>query len=389
MDFSISPQAEAFRAEVRSFLAEHVTDEVREVMHSGTLHDWDLHRKIAEKGWLWAGVPSELGGGGRDPLEMAILWEEMTLAGAPYDGMSVAILVACVILSTGNDFLKQEVAHRILDGEGLASLGYSEPESGSDVAAAATRAVRDGDQWVITGQKMWTSLAHEASWIILLTRTNPDVAKHKGLTMFIVPTDTPGIEVQPVWTMGTERTNATFYDEVRLDDKWRLGEVDGGWNTMKVALSFERGVMGGTLHSDPLLRHAIDHASATTRADGSLVIEDPVVRERLARTAIDVEVARLMTYRAAWVASSGKLSGLEGTMVKLFATEVYKKHAHWFFDMAGREGLLRHEEPDSPMGGYLDESWRHAPVVTLYGGTSEISRNMVAEHHLGLPKARR
>ena len=148
----------------------------------------------------------------------------MQLARAPIDAMAVAIIVAAILLEHGNDFLKETAVPRLLDGSALGCFGYTEPESGSDVAAATTRAVRDGDEWVINGAKMWTTMAHVADYVILLTRTDPDVPKHKGLTFFLVPLDTPGIEIQPVPTMATERSNATFYDDVRLSDDWRVGD---------------------------------------------------------------------------------------------------------------------------------------------------------------------
>ncbi|MDH3708037.1 MAG: acyl-CoA dehydrogenase family protein, partial [Acidimicrobiia bacterium] len=345
-------------------------------------------RKMAAKGWLNGAVPEELGGGGRDAIEMSVLIEELQLFRAPIDAMGVVIALASIILEMGNDFLKAEVVPKLLSGESLGSFGYSEPESGSDVAAAQTKAVRDGDEWVINGTKMWTTMAHEADYVILLTRTNPDVPKHKGLTFFIVPFDTPGIEIQPVWTMGYERSNATFYDEVRLDDKWRLGDVDGGWAVMKTALKFERGIAGGQFFSPPLIEDAVAYAREHRRPDGTLLIDDPVVRERLVRAMIDVEVCRVFAQRVAYGAATGAPFGVEGSMTKLFASESFKKHSNWFIDMMGAEGLLRHGEPDAPMGGFIEESFRHAPVTTIYGGTSEINRNMVAEGHLRLPRAR-
>lgn len=231
-------------------------------------------------------------------------------------------------------------------------------------------------------------MAHIADYVLLLTRTNPDVAKHRGLTMFVVPLDTPGVEIQPVHTMGLERSNATFYDDVRIDDKWRIGDVDGGWTVMKAALKYERGIAGGQYYSAPLIAAAVDYAINRRRADGTLVIDDPVVRERLVRAMIDVEVCRGFAYNTAFLASEGAMFGVEGSMTKLFASEGYKKHAGWFVDMAGAEGLLREEDPTAPVGGALDEHFRGAPVTTIYGGTSEISRNLIAEAHLGLPRTR-
>lgn len=388
MDWALPAHAEAFRGEVRAFIAEHLTQDVIDATADGTIHHWGFHRELAARGWLNGAVPAELGGGGRDALEMAVLIEELQLAGAPVDGMGVAIVVASVILELGNDHLKSTVARQLVQGETLVSFGYTEPDSGSDVAAAQTRAVRDGDDWVVTGQKMWTTLAHEADYVLLLTRTNPDVPKHRGLTMFVVPLDTPGIEIQPVHTMGRERSNATFYDEVRVHDRWRIGEVDGGWTVMKSALKFERGIAGGQYHSAPLIDRAVEYARTHTRSDGSAVIDDPVVRERLVRAMIDLEVCRGFALHTAWLASEGVMFGVEGSMTKLFASESYKKHAGWFIEMAGAEGLLGEESERAPVGGALDDHFRGAPVTTIYGGTSEISRNLIAEAHLGLPRTR-
>jgi len=388
MDFSFPPEAVEFRAEVRRFLAENLTEETIVATRDGTLHSSELHRAMAERGWLSGAVRAEFGGGGRDPIKSVVLIEELQLARAPIDAMGVTIVLVSMILEHGSDFLKAEVVARLLSGEALGCFGYSEPESGSDVAAARTRAVRDGDEWVINGSKMWTTMAHVADYVILLTRTDPDVAKHQGLTFFLVPLDTPGIEIQPVLTMGTERSNATFYDNVRISDEWRVGEVNGGWAVMKTALKYERGIAGGQFPSPPVIDAAVEWASGTNRPEGTRAIDDPTVREKLIRAMIDVEVCRGFAYHTAWLASEGAMFGVEGSMTKLFSSETYKKHCRWFHDMLGTEGLLTHHEPDAHMGGLIEENLRHSPVTAIYGGTSEISRNMIAEAHLGLPRTR-
>ena len=237
MDFSFPPEVEAFRTEVKTFLAENFDESMLDVTHDGTMHVPELHAALAAEGWLAGPVPKELGGGGRSALESIVLNEEMQLARAPIDAMGVTVITAAILMEHGSDHLKETVVPALLNGEALTSFGYTEPESGSDVAAAATKAVKDGDEWVINGAKMWTTMAHIADYVILLTRTDPDVPKHKGLTFFLVPFNTPGIEIQPVPTMATERSNATFYDDVRLSDDWRVGEVNGGWAVMKTALN--------------------------------------------------------------------------------------------------------------------------------------------------------
>jgi alkylation response protein AidB-like acyl-CoA dehydrogenase len=389
MEFRPSPEAEAFRAEVREFLRENWTPEQAErVKQTGTMHDWKLHRAFAERGWVRAAMPKSMGGQGRGPEELATLFQEFEFAGAPYDGMSVSMMIAGIVQQVGSAFHREQIIPKVLSGESLLCLGYSEPGSGSDVAAAITRAERDGDGWVINGQKMWTTLAEESEWCILLTRTNTEVKKHRGLTFFLVPMDTPGIQVQEIKTLGGKRSNATYWDDVRIDDRWRLGEVDGGWDVMLVALAYERGVMGGISDGVRLLDAARSYAESATRADGTRVIDDPVVRERLVRTAIDNEVADLLGARAAWIAASGGLPGVEGSQAKMFATETFTRATSWFVDMLGPEGALQRGVPGAPANGFLEHSLRYSTVTTLYGGTSEIQRNNIAERGLGLPRAR-
>ena len=388
MDFELPAAADAFRAEVRQFLAGNLTDDTIAATRDGTIHSPALHRAIAERGWLSGAVPAELGGGGMDPVELCVLLEELQLHQAPVDALGVAVVTVSMILEHGNEHLRSTVVPRLLSGEALGCFGYSEPESGSDVAAARTRAARRGDGWVIDGAKMWTTLAHVADYVLLLTRTNPDVPKHRGLTFFVVPLDTPGIEIQPVETMGTERSNATFYDDVALGDEWRLGEVDGGWTVMKTALKYERGIAGGQFPSPPVIEAAIDWAGTARRSDGSRPIDDDEVRHKLVRALIDVEVCRSFAYHTAALASKGAMFGVEGSMTKLFSSESYKKHCAWFLDMMGADGMLTHDDPEAHMGGRIEEHFRHAPVTAIYGGTSEINRNLVAEGLLGLPRSR-
>src|SRR5258706_3598366 len=236
MDFRFDEAAEKFRAEVRAFLDEHLTDEVVERAHdTGTIHDWGLHAALAERGWLDRS--------GLDAGQAAVLSEELARAGAPADGWGTAELVAHTLQLVGTEQQKADVVPRVFAGEILVCLGYSEPDAGSDVASVATRAVRDPDDpgsWVVDGQKMFTTMAHESAYVFLLTRTNTSVPKHRGLTLFLVPMDTPGIEVRAIHTLGGERTNVTFYTDVRVPDSCRVGEVDGAWEVMKVALAFER-----------------------------------------------------------------------------------------------------------------------------------------------------
>ncbi|WCO66170.1 acyl-CoA dehydrogenase [Iamia majanohamensis] len=382
LEFRLPEPVEAFRAEARDFLSRHVTDEVIETAHrTGTVHDWGLHRAMAAEGWISAGWPAEWGGQGRSSLEMNALTEEMYLSGAPVDGLGVATLVAHTLLHEGTDWQKGEIIPKVLSGEVMICLGYSEPDAGSDVAACATKAVRDGDEWVVNGQKMFTTLAHESQYVFLLARTNTEVAKHKGLTMFVVPMDQAGISVTPVHTMGGERTNITWYDDVRVPDRYRVGEVDGGWKVMMTALVFER---NSAWYGEAV--RLLDHGLTWARESGR--IDEPSVRERLARAAIGNEVANLLGWKAAWLASSGGLPGVEGTMAKLFTTEHYQRSADDLLDVLGAEGLRRHGEEGAPADGWIEATFRHCQVTTIYGGTSEVCRGVIAERGLGLPRGR-
>ncbi len=389
MDFRPNAEADAFCEEVRAFLAENWTREgAARIKKSGTQHDWNLHREAAERGWLRSAMPVSLDGQSRGPEELAALFREFEIAGAPYDGISVAMIIASILTDVGSDFHKSEVVPRLLSGESVACLGYTEPECGSDVAAVKTRAERSGEHWIINGQKMWTSLAEVSSWVMLLTRTDPDARKHRGITFFLVPLDTPGIEIQPIRTLSGKRSNATFFDAVEVDDRWRVGEVNGAWDVMRVALAFERGVMGGLSEGVRLLDTAKQAARTGRRSDGRRLIDDPAVRERLVRTEIDNEVVELLGARAAWVAASGALPGLEGSEAKLFATEALNRATDRLLDSLGPAGLLQQGEPRAPVEGFIEHCWRFAPVTTIAGGTSEIQRNNIAERMLGLPRAR-
>jgi alkylation response protein AidB-like acyl-CoA dehydrogenase len=387
VDFSLGERSDAFRAEARRFLDEVFTDEMREEMHrTGVRHNWDYHRALVERGLLAPGWPVEFGGQGRDPMEMLALAEEFQRAGAPTYAAGTTLMVANIIRHVGTEEQKRAILPRALSGEIIIVLGFTEPESGSDVAAAQARAVRDGDEWVINGQKMFTTNAQEADYVFMLTRTDPDVAKHRGLTTFLVPLRQPGVEIQPVFTLSGERTNLTFYSDVRVDDSLRIGEVDGGWDVMTVSLTFERsGAHGG--ESIRLLDAMEQWATTTVGADGRPRAEDTDVRARLGRAAAENEVSLLLARRSAWVHVSGGLPGVEGSMAKLFASEALTRQSADFVDLLGPDGVRSYGEPTAVDGGASDYAFRFALGATTYGGTSEVQRNIIAQRGLGLPRS--
>jgi len=264
-------------------------------------------------------------------------------------------------------------------------LGFSEPESGSDVAAAATRAVRDGDEWVINGQKMFTTNGHIGDYAFLLTRTNPDVPKHKGLTMFLVPLDQPGFEAQGVFTLSGERTNITFYNDLRVADRWRIGDVDKGWSVMTHSLQDEHS-SGFAVHSESLLAD-LEAWAQTERADGTVPIDEPRVRAELGRMAAEVEVGLLLQHRSAWMGSIGEIPEIEGPMAKLFTSEAIERHGQAATELLGPDGLRSYMDPTAPQGGRIEHAMRFSLGTTIYAGTSEVQRNIISQRGLGLPRS--
>jgi alkylation response protein AidB-like acyl-CoA dehydrogenase len=233
---------------------------------------------------------------------------------------------------------------------------------------------------------MFTTLAHEAQYVFLLTRTDSDLPKHRGLTMFLVPMDAPGVEVQPIWTIGDIRTNATYYTDVLVSDSDRIGDINDGWAVMTLALMFER--TGGAAE-ERLVDMAVQAARAAKTDGGGCLLDDPSVRERLARIAIEREVATLLGLRSQWVEAQGSTSMIEGSMYKLFSTETEVRAASDLVDIFGPEGILESAEANAPAGGEFAHEFRHSIVVPIYGGSSEVQRRIIAERGLGLPRATR
>lgn len=388
MDFRLSDVAETFRQQAAEFIAQHFTPEMeQQILETGIHHNWDFHRALAAEGLLAPGWPEEFGGQGRSDLEMIAFNEEFQREGAPMMAQGTTIMVLNIILHCGSKELQELLIPPAMRGEFVIALGFTEPESGSDVAAAQTRAVRDGDEWVINGSKMFTTNATEAKYIIMLTRTNPTAAKHAGLTTFIVPLDDPGVEVQPVHTISGERTNITYYNDVRVPDVMRIGDVDKGWDVMNVGLTFERsGTWDGYVVR---LQRALETwATTPDPVDGHLPIEDDVTLAKLGRLAAECEAVTLLGRRSAWVVDSGGMPGVEGSMTKLYGSEVILRQGQDFVNHLGADGVRLLNEPTAPAKGEAEFALRFALGATTYGGTSEIQRDIIARHGLGLPRGR-
>ncbi|MDQ2648986.1 MAG: acyl-CoA dehydrogenase family protein [Actinomycetota bacterium] len=386
MDFRLGEEAEEVRAELRAFLEGFMTPEREEQLYrSGTSHDPEFSKAVVEHRWLGAAWSKEDGGHGRDPRVLSPIREEYGFFDAPTYATSVTLMIANTIRRVGTPEQKAEILPKALKGEIVIVLGFTEPESGSDVAAAQTKAMRDGDEWIINGQKMFTTNAHVADYAFLVTRTNPDVAKHKGLTMFLVPLDQPGVEVQPVYTLSGERTNITFYNDVRVPDTLRIGDVDGGWRVMTVALQDEHS--GGYGHRMRRLLHDVERwAEDAVDHEGRPRKDDPDVRARIARFAADTEVAILLERRANWMNHEGMVPEAEGPMAKLFSSEAFSRGVQDIVELIGPDALRSYFEPSAPVNGKIEHTLRFSLGTTIYAGTSEVQRNIIAQRGLGLPR---
>lgn len=382
IDFDLGDEARALAAEVDAFFKETLTPELRAKAHySFDGHDPGVHRKLAEAGLLFPAWPREVGGRGASPYAVSAafgVWEEH---GWTSHAAGTTQMVGTMIRRFGSDELKEEVLSRIVSGEVICSLGFSEPASGSDVFAAKTRATPDGNGWRIDGQKMFTSGANMADYVLMLTRTDPDAAKHKGLTMFIVPLKTEGVEVQPVYTFQDERTNITYYDGVRVPDSYRLGDVNGGARVMAASLEMEHGA--SWLRTQRHMLDAAERFCRETRRNGHAMIEEPGVMERLARVFAGNAVTEVIGCQALWSSVERKPNAGQGSMVKLFSSERFRTDSADLLDLTAPESLLT----DGP-AAYLNLSYRHAQGTTIYGGTSEVHRSVIAERALGLPRTR-
>ena len=387
MDFSLGEKSELFRKEVQAFLDEVVTADVLERCHrTGVNHDPAYSRAVKEKGWLALGWPVEHGGQGMDPIEVLAYTEETQRRNAPVYGISTTMMVAYVINAVGTDEQKAEILPRAFDADIVIALGFTEPENGSDAAAATTRAVRDGDGWRITGSKMFTTNAHIADYVFMLARTNPEASKHQGLTTFLVPMDQDGVEVNAVHTMSGERTNVTFYNDVWVDDAWRIGDVDGGWRVMQVAFSSEHSASFSGEQAR-LLDALTSWAISVSDADGRPRAQDPTVREQIGRSATELEVSRLLARRSAWYKATGARElHSRGPMSKLFSTERLQRQADATLQLVGPDALRSWGDETALEGGTIEHMVRHAKGTTIYAGTSEIQRNIIAQHALGLPR---
>ena len=385
MDFTEPDNWIRIRREAEDFIAQHVTREVIEnERRTGDGVDRELTRKLGERGWATPMWPVAEGGAGLDNFEATVLLNTLRRGGVPTTGFGTTLLPANAIRATGSDELKARILPGVAAGETLICLGYTEPAGGSDVFACATRSQQDGDDWIVNGQKIFTTFAHLADYCFLLTRSTPDSVGTRGLTMLLVPLDSPGIEIQPVHTIGHERTNVVFYNDVRVADANRVGEPHQGFAVMRAALEAEQNVAPGA-RTRWVAEDALEFARAQPGPDGTALVNSPLVRERLARMAMEAEVADLLGLRAAFLDSDGQKPG---PVSALFGPESYVRASAAAVDIAGAAGLLDWTDPQAPVDGLMDAHYRSAVATTIYGGSSEVLRSLIVENRLGLPRSR-
>jgi alkylation response protein AidB-like acyl-CoA dehydrogenase len=384
IDFDPPPGGEELAAETRK-LFEGILDPKKHKLHDHSFesHDWEVHRALGKARLLFPDWPEEFGGRGADPASTRAslaVWQEVGYTPPP---RSTTGLVGAAILKFGTPELKQEVLPAFARGDKTAALGYTEPSGGSDVFAAKTRAVRDGDGWIINGQKMFTSGAEWASYAFCIVRTDPDAPKHKGLTMFLVPLDAPGVEIHPVHTFMDERTNATFYADVRIPDRYRIGEVNGGVKVLASALSQEQS--GGYYHKNlRVMAKAATEWARRKQRDGRPAIEDSHILARLAKVYADANISEALSARVLGMRLAGQPDLAYGPASKVFSTEAFITDSADLLDLAAPDSLIRGREGL----GMVEMGYRHSTATTIYGGTSEVLRSMVAERRLGLPRSR-
>jgi alkylation response protein AidB-like acyl-CoA dehydrogenase len=403
VDFEFSEEQQAFAKEVAAFCDAHDDPEIFDVTRENMAQIVDTPKRrafmkeLGRRGWLGITWPKEYGGQEGEGVYEYILNEELAGRGGPQIGKGVGI-IGKTLIAHGSEELKAEFLPMILENDVEFAVGYSEPNAGSDAASMRLRAVRhtqDGvDGWLLNGQKTWTTSAHFAEWYWLGTRTDPD-DKHGGITLMLVPLDQPGITIKGIWTMGDERTNEVFIDNVFVPDRYVVGEVGAGFRYISQALDLERFTMFTFSPIRQRLDLLTDYVRSATR-DGEPLRDDPVVRSQMANLHTEAEVARVMGLK--FVAESMKVERaaragepfqpptVVASEYKLFATELSKRLANAAMDIAGPGSQLRVHTEDAPMAGRSESTYRYTVIDTIGGGSSEIQKNIIARRGLGLPK---
>ncbi|NUZ04729.1 acyl-CoA dehydrogenase [Piscinibacter koreensis] len=383
-EYDLGPAGNAFRDEVRAWLAEHWSGARKAAFDAKPFHDREFDpsfaRDLGTTGWLGLAWPREFGGQARSPLEQLAFIEVMERAEAPRIGASVQ---ANALIMHGSAEQKRRYLPEILRGEAMHGMGYSEPDSGSDLASLRTSAVRDGDQWVINGQKIWTT-TYWGKYMFLAARTDRDAKPpHAGISMFIVPMDTPGITVKPAATMYDGSFANIFYDGVRIPLDAIVGPVNGGWKVLTDALANERGLIGGGIVLK--VAHGFEGLCSALRANPALR-DDPLVRDRIGQLAAEIEVGRRLMIHCAELATGGTTPPEMGAISKVFSGELMERYGEAALDLLGPRAALSQDAPGALANGRFEQQLRHSLMWVISIGTNEIQRSLIAQRGLGLPR---
>jgi alkylation response protein AidB-like acyl-CoA dehydrogenase len=379
----------ALRDELRAYFSRLVTPELQDEMGRGEMGGGPLARaavaQMGRDGWLGVGWPTEYGGRGLGAVEQFIFHDEAMRAGAPVPFLTLNT-VGPAIMRFGTDVMKQDILPRILRGECFVSIGYSEPTAGTDLASLKTRAVRDGDEWVINGQKIFTSLTDHADYIWLACRTNPDAPKHRGISIILVPTSAPGFSYTPIHTIGDAATFATYYEDVRVPIANTVGEVDHGWDVITTQLNYERVSLSPPGVLERVYLETRRWAQDTKLADGRRVIDQEWVQVHLARVHAKLEGLRLLNWK---VMSTDTVNPADSSATKVYGTTLYCEAYGLLLEVLGAAGILKRGSPGAVLAGRLERSYRGTLILTFGGGTNEIQRDLIAIFGLGMPRSLR
>jgi hypothetical protein len=385
-----TPEQEALRQELRDYYGRLLTRDVEEELSRSEGVGPTVRRVVRQMGtdgWLGIGWPKEYGGQGRSAVEQFVFFDESMRAGAPVPMLTINT-VGPTLMNFGSDEQRQRFLPRILGGEIHFSIGYTEPGAGTDLASLQTKAVRDGDEYVINGQKIFTSLATGTDYVWLAARTNPEAPKHKGISIFIIPTDAPGFKVQPMQLLGEHNTNYTFYEDVRIPATNLVGEENGGWKLITSQLNHERVTLCSPGIIERNLAEVRRWAQDTKLADGRRVVDQEWVQVNLARVHARLEFLKLMNWRVAWTATQDRLDVADASSIKVFGTEFYLEAFKLLFEIVGQVGYLKRGSPESVLSSRLEQLYRGLLILTFGGGTNEIQRELIAMFGLGMPKSR-
>jgi len=388
----MSPEDETFRGEVRAFLKDALPAdwEPSTGRESVSPEQWasmrSFTKRLADKGWLTMAWPKEYGGGGATHTRQLVYNEEMSYAGAPTAVGSGISLAGPTVMVHGTEEQKREFLPPIAHGEVVWCQLFSEPGSGSDLASLQTRAVEDGDDFIVNGQKIWTSGAHHSDLAILLARTDPDAPKHRGITYFLVDMKSPGVAVRPLVNMlGGHAFNEVFLENVRIPRRNVVGEINRGWYVGATTLDFERSGIGRVAGGRRQLEEMTAYAKQA-RHNGGLLIDMLRVKLALADRTIENNVGRWLAYRVGWMQSAGEIPNYEASMVKLYGSELQQRTAATAMAMLGLSGQLLEGSAQAPLDGRTPAGYMAAVANTIAAGTSEIQRNIIATRGLGLPR---